>query len=677
MVRSMAFGVCCMLFVVGVGRAAGADDLLPPVLRHSEKRTLGAANERQSFYNGRGVSGAAFSPNGKSMITYMGYNGGSILWDVESGKMIGQLPNDHPQGMIAAFTPDGKHLVVSGSGNNGDCSVSLVDVAKREKIRSVDEGVNDTPFTALAVAPDGRTIALAAGFSQRQEPPAICFWDMASGDEISRLPSFVNAANAVRNRRGVVANPAQALAYSPNGRQLAILYEGMLVIVEVATNNERCRFTFHQASGAEGQGSSSAALAFSPDGRTLAAASSDGAVRRFDLRSRRELLPLPGQSAVVALSFTSDGKSLRSYGMDGQLMLWRADAGRDWKAKSASLTNDDLESLWSVLRSDDPLELYGCIEAMAANPKQTIDFLRRRVAPVAAADEAQVDRLVAQIMTGDYNARKRAVVDLRKIGAAAVPSLIKTQQQGGYNPLMQRLLFEFQNLPESKEQIQVVRATWALERIGDASARKVLEELAAGASEARLTIQAKSALERIGKNAAAPADSKPDALVTTMGEENAADAYRAMCALADLPMSALRDRLINLVAKDTFDDDPARIAKLIKELDKDKFKARAQARDALRPLARRIAPRLTEALNAKPGLEAEQALEELLKAGANPTPPREMLCFLRALETLELKGGADALQLVETIAKTAKGKWLRELATESLQRQGGTVVRGN
>jgi hypothetical protein len=413
------------------------------------------------------------------------------------------------------------------------------------------------------------------------------------------------------------------------------------------------------------------ALAFSPEGRTLAVGCSDGAIRRFDLRTGSELTPLPGHSgSVVALCCTPDGKSIHSYGLDGQFYVWRADSGRDWKPKAGPLSDAAVEALWDVLRSDDPGDLFGAVHALAANPRQSVPFLAKHLAAVPKGDAERIDHLLEDVQKGDYNARKRAVIELRKIGAAAAPALRRSQEKG-YDELLRRLQFEFENLPASPEQVRSVRTLPVLERIGDAGARKLLEELAGGSPEAALTIQAKAALDRLGKAEPATAEPSPETLWEALAGEDSPAAYRAVRALANRHGAAalVGDRLKDVAAKETFNDDPKRVAKLMSDLDSEDFAVRDQASKDLRNLGRLIVPALRKALKGNPSLEGKRRLEELIEDAAKATPPPEMLRVGRALETLELIGGPDARQAMEALVKESRMKWLGEAAGESLRRQ--------
>ncbi len=114
-----------------------------------------------------------------------------------------------------------------------------------------------------------------------------------------------------------------ALAYSPDGATIATAGEDGAVILRDAK-------TGHVLAQFEGHRDAVCCLAFSPDGLTLASAGYDRVVRLWDLPTRREKAALAGHSnGVFALAFSPDGKTLASAGHDRTVRLWDPKASRE------------------------------------------------------------------------------------------------------------------------------------------------------------------------------------------------------------------------------------------------------------------------------------------------------------------------------------------------------------
>ena len=127
-----------------------------------------------------------------------------------------------------------------------------------------------------------------------------------------------NVATGALTRTLQAIDDVAAVAFAPDGKSLAAADEkGMLSVWDVGTGERFQSMAFEQ--------DFLLSLAYSPDGRSVAVAGKTRTIRLWDPVTGQELLSLDGHKAQVnGLAFSPDGSVLASCSHDGAVKLWRA-----------------------------------------------------------------------------------------------------------------------------------------------------------------------------------------------------------------------------------------------------------------------------------------------------------------------------------------------------------------
>ena len=239
---------------------------------------------------------AVFSPDGLALATaeYESKDGtgtGRVrLWPAGGGESIqvALLPS-YVNGL--AFGPDGKRLYAAVDNH----SVRCWDTATLKELWK-----NDHWARHVAVSPDGKTIAT----DTYQDGP-LRLWDAETGRNVATLD--------VGKRSW-----SRQVSFSPDGRVVAFGTNDAVLLWDAATHK-----LLHRLEGA------GPALAFAPDSGSVFTLGP--LLERWDVRTGKPLYPNARADGhvgpVAAIAFAPDGRSVATAGRDGTLRVWDRAAG--------------------------------------------------------------------------------------------------------------------------------------------------------------------------------------------------------------------------------------------------------------------------------------------------------------------------------------------------------------
>jgi hypothetical protein len=169
-----------------------------------------------------------------------------------------------------------------------------------------------------------------------------------------------------------------------------------------------------------------------------------------------------------------------------------------------------------------------------------------------------------------------------------------------------------------------------------------------------------------GPSPSPPPDLRPEGLWAALAAEDASAAYESMWALASIPDQAVPYLRNRLPVRETADAD--RVARLLKDLDDDRFSVRERAMKELAEMGEATEPLLREQLSAAPSPEVRQRVEVLLDSAQNAVGDADAVRALRAIEVLERIATPASRDTLEEAAAGKSGARLKARAQSALRR---------
>jgi WD40 repeat protein len=462
--------------------------------------------------HGAELTSAAFLDGGKTVAT-ASQDGLVGVWNAENGQWIGHLGEGAKIGAHVAASANGKRVAVAtenpsleifdGARRNREMNISdrliamhglamsaksgLIAVAFRHDTIRVIDGLTGTERFSVKIDPrqfaevplafscDGKLLAIGSG---DPDVKMVTLLETGAGRHVGRIET--------------ASGGDYSLAFSPDDMTLAVACRGKPIqLFEVASGGFRASI--------EGDGDAGTCVAFSPDGRWIAAGGGPDqpTVRVWSLPSGKLVKKFVGHKGwLKQVVFSPDSKRLLSASEDTTALLW--DVTNIVPPAQAAADEAALAVAWADLDNANPARAYSALQRLVAAGDSGAAYAASHLPAPMQADERQMKQLIADLAADAYATRQAAQRRLQDLGEAARAALHQATEQSNSEEIRNRAAVLLKHLehPEniSAENLRIMRAIEVLERTRSV---KLLEEIASKRAGTLAGLRAGGVLQRL------------------------------------------------------------------------------------------------------------------------------------------------------------------------------------
>jgi hypothetical protein len=429
--------------------------------------------ESQSFSAGEGAGRLAFSPDGKMLAVVYGDAVG--IWILATAKLHRLTGPTLKRGSIGhvAFAPDGK-VVIAISDN------SLYYWKAADGYSGVDKvGFG---FGTLGLSVEGSITAV---------------YDKSGS---CQLMSGSGAKNAFTGIKTLQLPEFRLIAFGPRGSFVAFSKDDRSVHLWDVMAERAKELT--------GLPSPASLLVFCANGSALAALANDGnGICVWDVATgaaKSRILHVGSTEKSLILS--PDGERLATTAKDGKILyVWSTTARvLTHKGPALELSPAEMAVLWSELANANCSKANKAWHVLGAAGDNAVPWLREQIRPIAvpAADMQRVGKLVADLDSDKYPTRDLAIKELVAVGELAIVPLHRLLEMPPSAEARERAKLVLKKITEpnlTPDRQRVLQAIELLEQLNTTKATSLLEEIEREALIPQIRLEAKRALQRIGR----------------------------------------------------------------------------------------------------------------------------------------------------------------------------------